>query len=238
VSPEPVLLLDAVSRRFGEGQAAVLAVRDATLAVGAGEVVAVMGPSGSGKSTLLSIMGGLLAPDSGTVVVGGAALGGLSAAASARLRRTRIGFVFQRFNLLRALSAQENVEVGLRLAGAGRAEARERAARALAEVGLSARAGALPRDLSGGEQQRVAVARALAPGPRLLLADEPTGNLDSANGRIVIALVCAHVRRHGAAAVIVTHDARVGAAVDRRLWMEDGFVRPHSHDDGALDRAS
>jgi putative ABC transport system ATP-binding protein len=231
--PPPVLVLTDVSRRFGEGAAAVHAVRAATFGITPGEVVAIMGPSGSGKSTLLSIMGGLLVPDAGTVVIAGQDLGSLSGGALAGLRRTRLGFIFQKFNLLRALTGRENVEVGLLLAGMAPAAARVRAEEALAEVGLARRAHALPRDLSGGEQQRVAVARALAPAPALVLADEPTGALDSASGRLVIDLICAHVHRRGAAAVIVTHDHRVTAVVDRVLWMEDGVLSERSNVDTA-----
>jgi putative ABC transport system ATP-binding protein len=220
-----LLALRAVSRGYGSGTTAVRAVRDATLAVEAGETVAIMGPSGSGKSTLLCLMGGLLMPDGGEAVVAGRRLAALSEGARARLRRTTMGFIFQRFNLLKALTAVENVELGLRLAGAAGPAARRAALAALERIGLGARAQALPRDLSGGEQQRVAVARALAPGPRVILADEPTGSLDSANGRQVVDMIRAHARERGAAAVIVTHDHRVAAAVDRRLWMEDGVLR-------------
>ncbi len=219
MSPRSVLVLAGVSRRYGHGATAVTAVRAASLEVGAGEVVGIMGPSGSGKSTLLSIMGGLLAPDTGDVTIAGRSLRHTPPAQLARLRRGRVGFVFQRFNLLKALSARENVELGLRLAGFGAADAAARVADALARLGLTARASALPCDLSGGEQQRVAVARALAPEPSLVLADEPTGSLDAANGRAIIDMVCAHAHQHDAATVIVTHDLRVQAAVDRLLWM-------------------
>jgi putative ABC transport system ATP-binding protein len=228
MSDEPLLAACGVRRRLGHGAAAVEAVRDATLAVAAGETVAVMGPSGSGKSTLLCLLSGLLVPDGGEVVVAGRALHALGESARTRLRRSTMGFVFQRFNLLKALTALENVEIALRIAGVDSAAARRRALVALEAVGLAARARALPRDLSGGEQQRVAIARALAPAPSVILGDEPTGSLDSTNGRDVVAMIRAHVRAHGAAAVIVTHDHRVAAAVDRRLWMEDGVLREHA----------
>ncbi len=237
ISAAPVLALRGVSRRVGEGATAVHAVREATFSVGSGEVIGIMGPSGSGKSTLLSLAGGLLDPDAGTVVMAGQDLGTLAARARTRMRRTRLGFVFQKFNLLKALTALENVELALLLAGLAPAEAHEGASRALAEVGLTPRAHYLPRDMSGGEQQRVAVARALASSPALVLADEPTGALDSASGRVVIDLICAHVHEHDAGAVIVTHDHRVAAVVDRILWMEDGALSERTHADTADIRA-
>lgn len=221
----PLVALEGVSRRFGRGPTAVQAVRSATLRLCAGEVVVVMGPSGSGKSTLLCLVAGLLHPDAGRAAIAGRSLSALAPGELLHLRRTRVGFVFQHFNLLRALSALENVELGLWLAGRGRREARRRAAAGLEEVDLAARAHAVPRDLAGGEQQRVAVARALAPGPDLILADEPTGSLDAANGRRVIELICRHTRRAGACSMLVTHDHRVADAADRRLWMEDGMLR-------------
>lgn len=229
---EPLLTLEGVSRRFGRGRAAVQAVREATLRVFGGELLAVMGPSGSGKSTLLCLMAGLLRPDRGEVAIAGQPLAALSDEGRARLRRYRVGFVFQNFNLLRALSALENVELGLSLTGFSRGETRRRAERQLQEVGLAERSHALPRDLSGGEQQRVALARALVTEPALVFADEPTGNLDAANGRRVMELLRAHVRRFGAAAVVVTHDHRVAQAVDRRLWMEDGVISEFDDEDG------
>jgi putative ABC transport system ATP-binding protein len=184
-----------------------------------------MGPSGSGKSTLLCLIGGLLLADSGDVAIRGRSLQGLSPAALARLRRHQLGFVFQTFNLLKGLTAHENVRLGLDVAGCTGPEARERARRALDAVGIAHCAERLPRDLSGGEQQRVALARALAPEPALILADEPTGNLDSANGRAAVEMLCAHAHRAKAAVVVVTHDHRVSELVDRQLWMEDGVLR-------------
>jgi putative ABC transport system ATP-binding protein len=227
----PSIELRAVSRRFSSGATAVQAVRDASLSVAPGETVAVMGPSGSGKSTLLCLMGGLLRPDSGDVLVAGQRLAGLPDDEQARLRRTRLAFVFQHFNLLKALTAIENVELALYLAGVPSAAARDRARQALVGIGLGARAHALPRDMSGGEQQRVAVARALAPAPSLVLADEPTANLDSTSGRTVIELLCGQARRRGAAVVIVTHDHRLRSVVDRVLWMEDGTLQDSRDED-------
>ena len=182
--------------------------------------------------------GGLLEPDAGDVRIDGRSLGRLSRAERCALRREQVGFVFQRFNLMRALTAIENVALALDLAGIRTADALRRAGDALAAVGLAHRARALPRDLSGGEQQRVAVARALAPYPGLVLADEPTGNLDSESGRAVIDLVCEHVRRRDAAAVVVTHDHRILDAVDRRLWMQDGHLKEANHADERESHAS
>jgi putative ABC transport system ATP-binding protein len=227
----PSIELRGVSRRFASGATAVQAVRDVSVSVAPGETVAVMGPSGSGKSTLLCLMGGLLRPDAGQVLVAGQRLAELPDHEQARLRRTRLAFVFQHFNLLKALTAVENVELALYLAGVPRAVASDRARQALLDIGLGARADALPRDMSGGEQQRVAVARALAPAPSLVLADEPTANLDSRSGRTVIELLCGQARRRGAAVVIVTHDHRLRSVVDRVLWMEDGTLQESRHED-------
>jgi putative ABC transport system ATP-binding protein len=225
----PVAAARAVCRRFGRGPIAVTAVADASVRVFPGEVVSIMGPSGSGKSTLLCLLAGLLTPDRGEVELMGSDLAGLSAAARAELRRRYLGFVFQRFNLLKGLTALDNVALALELGGCSPREARQRARQGLEAVGLERSVGRLPRDLSGGEQQRVAVVRALAPAPALVLADEPTGNLDSVNGRAVIELLCAQARDSGAGVVIVTHDARVGEVVDRRLWMEDGVLQGGEH---------
>jgi len=218
------LTLEHVRRAYGHGAACVHAVRDASFVVAPGELVAIVGPSGSGKSTLLAIMGGLLRPDAGHVRLAGTDLYAVGEARRTAIRAAAIGFVFQSFNLLRALSARENVAVSLALHGQGRSAARRSAEAALAEVGLRGRADALPRDLSGGEQQRVAVARALCTNPALILADEPTANLDAANGALVIDILHHHVRRREAAAVVVTHDHRVLPHVDRVLCMEDGAV--------------
>jgi putative ABC transport system ATP-binding protein len=219
------LALEHVRRAYGRGAACVQAVREASFTVRPGELVAVVGPSGSGKSTLLAIVGGLLRPDAGRVWIVGTDVYAAGEARRAALRATALGFVFQGFNLLRALTARENVAVPLALHGLGRAAARARAEASLAEVGIAGRAGALPRDLSGGEQQRVAIARALCTDPALILADEPTANLDAANGALVIDILRRHVRERGAAAVVVTHDHRVLPHVDRVLRMDDGLVR-------------
>jgi putative ABC transport system ATP-binding protein len=185
----PVLELRGVSRVHGTGATAVEALRDIDLHVGPGEMVAVMGPSGSGKSTLLALAGGLDAATAGEVLVEGVPLSGLDPAGLARLRRRAVGYVFQELNLLPALTAAENVALPLELDGARAGDARVRALRVLDELGMSAVAGRFPDDLSGGEQQRAAIARALVGERRLVLADEPTGALDSVTGEGVLALL-------------------------------------------------
>jgi len=215
------LVLDHVSRTYGEGPTAVHALRGVSLRVRAGEMVAVMGPSGSGKSTLLTIAGGLETVSSGQVLIDDIDISGLSRTKAAALRRERIGYVFQQFNLLPALTATENVMLPLELDGVRRREASRRAVSQLEEMGLADRLGHYPDGLSGGEQQRVAIARALVGGGRLILADEPTGALDSLNGESVMRTL----RRAcdgGASAVIVTHDAQLVAWTDRVAFLRDG----------------
>ncbi|MEJ3744166.1 ABC transporter ATP-binding protein [Actinomycetes bacterium KLBMP 9797] len=229
---ESVLSFAGVSRAYRSGDATVRALDDLTLDVAAGELVAVMGPSGSGKSTLLAIGGGLDTPTSGQVRVEGVALGGLSATALARLRRDRIGYVFQDFNLVSGLTAAENVALPRELAGAPARTARREAVAALREVGLDDLADRFPDQLSGGQQQRVAVARALIGERRLLLADEPTGALDSATGQAILDLIRARVDA-GAAGVLVTHDARFASWADRIVFLRDGRLVDST---GARDR--
>jgi putative ABC transport system ATP-binding protein len=188
----------------------------------AGEYVAITGPSGSGKSTLMQIMGCLDRPSSGTALFGGRSLGHLSDRDLAQLRNREIGFVFQSFNLFPALSALENVALALRIRGIASREARGRAEEALTKVGLSDRLRFLPKDLSGGQKQRVSLARAIVARPPLILADEPTGSLDSENGRQVLSLLRSLARENGSAVAIVTHDHRVSELVDRLFQMEDG----------------
>jgi len=189
-----------------------------------GERVALMGPSGSGKSTLLNCVGGIDRPDGGSVVVAGRPLEGLDEAGLCRLRRDTVGTVFQFFHLLPTLTAEENVEFPLQLAGRPAAERRERVAELIAEVGLGHRARAMPHQLSGGEMQRVAIARALAIRPRLILADEPTGNLDSRTGEAILDLLEEVSERHGIAMVVVTHSRRVTRLCQRTLEMRDGRI--------------
>jgi len=216
-----VLELRHVSRVYGQGAAEVHALNDINLSVEAGSMVAVMGPSGSGKSTLLTIAGTLEEPSSGEVYIDGDPVQAMSRNARAQLRRRMIGFVFQDFNLLPGLTAAENVALPLELDGLSARKARTQGLRALDELGLGDRAGSFPDQLSGGERQRVAISRAVVGNRRLLLADEPSGALDSANGEAVMRLIHAACKR-GVAAVVVTHDARLASWADRVVFLRDG----------------
>ncbi|MEA2686089.1 MAG: putative transport system ATP-binding protein [Actinomycetota bacterium] len=217
------LELRQVSKVYGEGPAEVHALRSVSLAVHAGELVAIMGPSGSGKSTLLTIAGTLEAATSGHVLIGGSDVSTLSKNARAKLRRQAIGYVFQDFNLLAGLTAAENVSLPLELDGVRTRTARAAGMEALAAFDLADKASRYPDELSGGERQRVAIARAVAGERRLLLADEPTGALDSVNGEGVMRLVRAACRR-GVAGVIVTHDAQLASWADRVVFIRDGRI--------------
>jgi putative ABC transport system ATP-binding protein len=218
-----VLQLQDVHRVHGRGETEVHALNGVTLTVNPGELVAVMGPSGSGKSTLLNLAGGLDKPTTGEVVVEGTPLSALSLRALAALRRRRVGYVFQDLNLLPSLTAAENVALPLELDGVRIREARKRAIAALSEVELADHADRFPDELSGGQQQRVAIARALIDERRLVLADEPTGALDSQTGETVLRLLRSKVDA-GAAGVLVTHDARHAAWADRVIFLRDGVV--------------
>jgi putative ABC transport system ATP-binding protein len=218
-----MLELRNVSRVYDGGAGEVAALRNVSLSVEPGQLVAVMGPSGSGKSTLLAIAGTLEEPSSGEVIVDGRLVRGASADERARLRRRAIGYVFQDFNLLPGLTATENVALALQLDGVLAGQARAVANRALAGLGLADRAGHFPEQLSGGERQRVAIARALVGRRRLLLADEPSGALDSANGEMVMQIIRAACRQ-GVAAVVVTHDAQLASWADRVVLVRDGRV--------------
>ncbi|HEY3631458.1 MAG TPA: ABC transporter ATP-binding protein [Jatrophihabitantaceae bacterium] len=218
-----VLELRAVSRVHGHDETAVRALDGVNLSVAAGELVAVMGPSGSGKSTLLNLAGGLDAPTSGDILVEGQRLGGLSRSALAQLRRRSVGYVFQSLNLIPSLTAIENVMLPRELDGVASRRARRDALAALAEVGLTELAARFPDDMSGGQQQRVAIARALVGERRLVLADEPTGALDSQTGEDVLRLLRARCDA-GAAGVLVTHDARHAGWADRVVFLRDGAV--------------
>ncbi|MEU7821948.1 ABC transporter ATP-binding protein [Catellatospora sp. NPDC049133] len=218
-----VLQLRDVHRTHGTGEAAVHALAGVTLDVLAGELVAVMGPSGSGKSTLLNLAGGLDAPDTGEVLVEGLALSTLRRRELAGLRRRSVGYVFQALNLLPSLTAAENVALPLELDGVSARKARPLAETALSEVELDGYADRFPDEMSGGQQQRVAIARALVGERRLVLADEPTGALDSVTGEAVLRLLRARVDA-GAAAVLVTHEARHAAWADRVVFLRDGRI--------------
>ncbi len=212
----------ALTRRYGEGDTAVQALRGVDLDVRARELVAVMGPSGSGKSTLMHLLAGLDKPTSGTVTIAGTDLGTLDDTALTRLRRTHIGFIFQFFNLLPMLDAEENVVLPLSIAG----EKPERAwvEELMSKVGLQARRSHRPSELSGGEQQRVAIARALVTRPTILLADEPTGNLDSKTGQEILELMRESVDAYDQTTIMVTHDPRAASIADRILFIADGQI--------------
>jgi putative ABC transport system ATP-binding protein len=218
-----MLELRKVSKVYGQGAAAVHALRTVSLEVGAGLMVAVMGPSGSGKSTLLTIAGRLEEPTGGQVLVAGRDLATMSRNDQARLRRRSIGYVFQDFNLLPGLTAAENVALPLELDGISARQAREAGLRALDGLGLAGRASNYPDQLSGGERQRVAIARAVVGDRQLLLADEPSGALDSANGEAVMRMIHAACQR-GVAAVVVTHDAQLASWADRVVFIRDGRI--------------
>ena len=218
-----LLELRDISRSYGEGSVSVNALREVSLSVEQGTMVAVMGPSGSGKSTLLTIAGSLEAPDSGQVLIDGQDLGTMSRGAKARLRRRTIGYVFQDFNLLAGLTAVENVTLPLELDGVRAKTARPAGMKALAELGIAGRAHHFPDELSGGERQRVAIARAVVGDRALLLADEPTGALDSVNGEAVMRLLRAACKR-GVAGLVVTHDPQLAACADRVVFLQDGQV--------------
>jgi putative ABC transport system ATP-binding protein len=217
------LQLAQVSRVYGSGSTQVAALIDVDLTVEPGELVAVMGPSGSGKSTLLTIAGSLEEPSSGSVTVGDVPLARLSRNQRAALRRRAIGYVFQDFNLLAGLTAAENVSMPLELDGVSARQARDAALTALDRLGLAHRADAFPDDLSGGERQRVAIARAIVGERHLLLADEPSGALDSVNGEAVMRLV-RETCQGGVAGVVVTHDAQLASWADRVIFLRDGRI--------------
>ena len=226
--------VEGAARRFGSGHTEVTALHPTSLSVDAGELLAVMGPSGSGKTSLLSLVGGLDKPTEGRVIVAGQDVGALQPKDLAILRRRTVGYVFQDLNLLAGLTARENVAIPLELDGRPIGEARAAADAALESVGLANLADRFPDDLSGGEQQRVAIARALVGGRQILLADEPTGALDSITGESVMRLLRAHCD-NGGTAILVTHDAAHAAWADRVVFLRDGRLvdeaRPASDPD-------
>jgi putative ABC transport system ATP-binding protein len=218
----PAVAMRGVDLSLGRGAARVHILRDVALTIGRGEAVGVVGPSGSGKSTLLMIMAGLERPDSGEVEIDGVKLGAMNEDALARFRGQRIGIVFQSFHLIPTMTALENVAAPLELAGAYDATARATAE--LEQMGLGNRLSHYPAQLSGGEQQRVALARALCPRPSLLIADEPTGNLDETTGNTIVDLIFNLPARRGATLALVTHDAALAARCDRVIRMRSGKV--------------
>ena len=217
-----VVVADDVTRRYGEGDTAVDALRGVSLEVGRGKLTAVMGPSGSGKSTLMHILAGLDKPSSGTVSVSGTEITNLNDSDLTKLRRRHIGFVFQFFNLLPMLTAEENILLPLSIAG----EKAEKAwfGELIGKVGLADRLSHRPAELSGGQQQRVAIARALVSRPTVVFADEPTGNLDSATSGEILELMRESVDELGQTTVMVTHDSRAAAIADRILFLDDGLI--------------
>lgn len=220
----PIIETRDLRKQFGVGDVAVEVLRGVNLSIEPGEFVALMGPSGSGKSTLMSIVGGIEPPSSGDVMLEGVNISNLTDDQRTLLRRRRIGFIFQAFNLIPTLSALENVSLPLELDGVPSRTARERAAKALERVELSHRASHIPSRLSGGEQQRVAVARAIVIEPAILLADEPTGNLDSRQSERVTALLRSLASDHKHTIVMVTHDAKVARSAFRLLLFRDGMI--------------
>jgi putative ABC transport system ATP-binding protein len=229
-----LLELRNVSKTHGTGEAAVAALRNVSLRVDGGSMTAVMGPSGSGKSTLLTIAGTLERPTEGQVLIDGSDVAAISGGQRARLRRRVIGYVFQDFNLLPGLTAAENVALPLELDGMSARKARRVALAMLEETGLTGRAGHFPDQLSGGERQRVSVARAMTGDRRLLLADEPSGALDSASGEAVMRLLH-DARRRGVAVVMVTHDAQLASWADRVVFLRDGQIIDRTAAAGTLE---
>jgi len=225
-TPEVILSLEGVTKVFGSGERAVTALEDVSLEARAGEVVLVMGPSGSGKTTLLTIAGALLKPTLGTVRLCGTNITELDETRLASIRRDKVGFVYQSFNLLEALTALENVRLVASHGTRNGTMPQERAKELLAMLGLGHRLNSLPKHLSDGEKQRVAIARALAKAPALMLADEPTANLDAERGHEVVELLRQKALEMNKAVVIASHDHRIREVADRVVWLEDGRLRP------------
>lgn len=225
MTAETILQAINLNKRFGTGASEVRAVDDVSLEIKRGEMVLIMGPSGSGKTTLLSMLGALLGPTSGKILIHATDISSMSDAQLAALRAQKIGFVFQAFNLLEALTVEENILFPAQLRPGGTQGAKGRLDKLLHRLDLTARRSALPNTLSGGEKQRVAIARALINQPPIILADEPTGNLDSHKGQEVMMILHDIARDDGCAVLMVTHDPRVEEIADRVLWLEDGALR-------------
>ena len=222
---DPLISMRGLTRQYQAGKSVVAALAEVDLTVPRGEFTALVGPSGSGKSTLLNLIGGLDHPSGGEILVDGLSLGTAGEQQLVRYRRERVGFIFQSFNLLPTFSAAENVESPMVLAEVPRSERRARAVELLESVGLAQRVSHRPNELSGGEKQRVAIARALANRPSLLLADEPTGNLDTKTGAAVLDLLCGLVRKNGVTLIMVTHDLEVASRADRTIHLRDGRIQ-------------
>jgi len=218
------LILEQVTKYYGQGHTLVKAVDGVTLEVKAGEIILIMGPSGSGKTTLITVAGALLKPTSGKISIDSVDTTELKENKLPDLRLSKIGFVFQSFNLLSALTALDNAAIPLMAAGNSRKKSQEKAKELLVRLGLEERLNNLPKDLSGGEKQRVSIARALITNPLIILADEPTANLDSKTGHEVMQLLCGTACEEGRATVIVSHDQRIKDIAMRILWMEDGKI--------------
>lgn len=222
---ETILQVKNLTKFFGRGHTLVKAVNDISFEVKKGEIILIMGPSGSGKTTLLTMIGALLTPNSGLIVITHRDITKEKVKNLAKFRQENIGFIFQSFNLLTALNSLENVEVVLNLAGAKKKVARKKAATILKELGLKERLESSPKDLSGGEKQRVSIARALANEPKLILADEPTANLDSRSGHQVMEILRKIAKDEDKTVIIVSHDQRIMDIADRVLWLEDGRIK-------------
>lgn len=222
---KPLVRAHTLTRHYSAGKAVVSALNDVDFDIRRGEFVALVGPSGSGKSTLLNLIGGLDRPSNGEVWMDDLSLGQASDPQLVRYRREQVGFIFQSFHLLPTLSALENVVVPMILAEVGKRDRQERALHLLDSVGLTQRAEHKPNELSGGEKQRVAIARALANKPMLLLADEPTGNLDSQSGGAVLDMLCGLLRAQGLTLIMVTHDMEIAARADRIIHLRDGRIQ-------------
>lgn len=219
-----ILNVTNLQKIFGKGDTRVTAVNDVSFSVGQGEILLIMGPSGSGKTTLLSMMGGLLTPTAGSIIINGVNITQVKQQAIPRIRLHEIGFVFQSFNILQNLTALENVQIAGELAGLSSYEAKDRATKLLTKLHMEPRLSYLPAKLSGGQQQRVGIARALMNEPKLILADEPTGNLDSQSGHEVMMLFHNLAKQDGRTVIIVSHDERIKDIADRVLWIEDGQI--------------
>lgn len=220
----PALEVSNLTKVYGSGHTAVNAVTDATFTLSKNDFMALVGPSGSGKTTLLSMVGGLLTPTSGVVLIGGEDISKLSVRDRTKFRATSVGFVFQAFNLVPFLTARENMTMMASIAGLDRGEIEDRASELLGELGLESRAKNLPEELSGGERQRVAIGRALVTDPDLILVDEPTASLDSERGAQVVGLLADEIRTRGKAGIMVTHDLRMVDYTERSLNISDGLL--------------